>query len=134
MRAASSAALRAPFTATVATGTPGGICMVESAASKPESGPLEQGTPITGSRVCAADTPANAADMPAKAITTRIPSFSAFRIVSAVSSGVRCAERTRTSEGICRSVSASSQSSTVSRSLGLPQIIRTDAWTWLISG
>jgi outer membrane murein-binding lipoprotein Lpp len=119
--------LRAPFTATAATGVPGGICRVESAASTPASGPLAQGTPITGRSVCAAATPASAADIPAKAMIARKPSFSAFFAASAVSSGVRWAESTRTCEPMPSSASASSQSSTSSRSFGLPQTSNTEA-------
>ena len=55
---ASSAAFLPPFTATVATGTPEGICAVLSSASIPPSPPEATGTPITGSTVSAAAAPA----------------------------------------------------------------------------
>ena len=42
-----------------ATGTPPGIWSVDRMASSPESGLLGIGTPITGSVVCAAQTPAS---------------------------------------------------------------------------
>ena len=59
MRAASTAAFFALSTPTVATGTPGGICTIESSASSPSSTDIDErsGTPITGSSVCAATTP-----------------------------------------------------------------------------
>ena len=58
MRAARAAALRALSTPTHATGTPGGICTIESSASSPSPTLIEErrGTPITGSVVCAATT------------------------------------------------------------------------------
>src|SRR6185437_5822705 len=62
MRAASTAALRALSTPTVATGTPGGICAIASRASRPSSMLRldRSGTPITGRSVCAATTPGGA--------------------------------------------------------------------------
>ena len=50
IRAASSPALRAPSIATVATGTPLGICTIESRLSSPSSLLSDTGTPITGRR------------------------------------------------------------------------------------
>ena len=44
--------------ATVATGTPLGICTVDNSESRPLSAELCIGTPITGRMVCAATTPA----------------------------------------------------------------------------
>ena len=59
MRAASTAALRALSTPTQATGTPGGICAIDSSASSPPATDVDDvsGTPITGRSVCAATTP-----------------------------------------------------------------------------
>ena len=75
MRAASTAAFFALSTPTVATGTPGGICTIESSASSPSSTDIDErsGTPITGSSVCAATTPGSAAARPAPQISTRRP-------------------------------------------------------------
>ena len=49
--AARMAALRAPLMATVATGTPGGICTMESSESSPPRSEVRMGTPITGRSV-----------------------------------------------------------------------------------
>ena len=84
-------------TPTVATGMPGGICTVESSASKPESGELASGTPITGSVECAATAPARCAAPPAPHTITRKPFASASRLKRAASSGLRCADSTRMS-------------------------------------
>src|SRR5437660_1204737 len=53
MRAANTAALRALSTPTHATGTPGGICEIDSSASRPPATEvrLVSGTPITGRSV-----------------------------------------------------------------------------------
>ena len=50
-------ALRAPPTATVATGTPAGICTIDSSESSPSRCLSGTGTPITGSGVTAASMP-----------------------------------------------------------------------------
>jgi hypothetical protein len=57
MRTASSPALRALPMATVATGTPAGICTIESRESMPSRCLSGTGTPITGSGVTAASMP-----------------------------------------------------------------------------
>jgi len=57
MRAARMPALRAPSIATVATGTPFGICTIESSESRPSRFFSETGTPITGNVVTAASIP-----------------------------------------------------------------------------
>ena len=66
IRAASTAALRALSTPTQATGTPGGICAIDSSASRPPAADVARsaGTPITGRSVCAATTPGSAAERP----------------------------------------------------------------------
>ena len=51
MRTASRPALRAPPIETVATGTPAGICTMESSESMPSRYFSGTGTPITGSGV-----------------------------------------------------------------------------------
>jgi hypothetical protein len=53
IRAASAPALRAPSTPTQATGTPGGICTMDSSASRPSRtlAAERSGTPITGRSV-----------------------------------------------------------------------------------
>ncbi len=61
---------------TVATGTPGGICAIESSASRPPAALrwLVSGTPITGRSVWAAASDAgSAAESPAAAMITRRP-------------------------------------------------------------
>ena len=80
MRAASTAAFLALSTPTHATGTPGGICAIESRASSPPATDIDEvsGTPMTGSSVCAATTPGSAADRPAPAMITRRPRIFAF--------------------------------------------------------
>ena len=68
--AASSAAFRAPGSpiATVATGTPAGICAIESSESRPFSAFDWIGTPITGSSVFDAVMPGRCAAPPAPAM------------------------------------------------------------------
>ena len=83
--------------ATVATGTPLGICTIDSSASIPLSGVAAIGTPMTGSGENAATTPGSAAAPPAAAISTRRPREAALLAHSSVRRGVRCAEATTTS-------------------------------------
>jgi len=81
MRAASTAALRALSTPTQATGTPGGICEIESSASRPPAIEVLEvsGTPITGRSVWAATTPGRAADRPAlERARLKSPAFEGF--------------------------------------------------------
>ena len=72
MLTASRAALIAPALpmASVATGTPPGICTIDSSESSPCSAWLSTGTPSTGSRVCAATMPGRWAAPPAPAMMT----------------------------------------------------------------
>ena len=51
IRTASRPALRPPPMPTVATGTPAGICTIDSRLSMPSSWSSARGTPITGSGV-----------------------------------------------------------------------------------
>ncbi len=84
MRAASTAALRALSTPTQATGTPGGICEIESSASSPPATDVDDvsGTPITGRSLCAATTPGSAAERPAPAmITLQAPLARGLRVL-----------------------------------------------------
>ena len=73
MRTASRPALRAPLTAIVATGTPLGICTMESRLSRPSRCDSATGTPITGRVVTEASIPGRWAAPPAPAISTRRP-------------------------------------------------------------
>jgi hypothetical protein len=73
MRTASSPALRAPATDTVATGTPPGIWTIDSSESMPSRWRSGTGTPITGSGVTEASIPGRWAAPPAPAISTRSP-------------------------------------------------------------
>ena len=73
MRTASSPALRALPTATVATGTPAGICTMDSRESMPSRYFSATGTPITGSGVTAASMPGRWAAPPAPAMITDSP-------------------------------------------------------------
>ena len=73
MRTASSPALRALPTPTVATGMPSGICTIDSSESSPSSCCSGTGTPITGSDVIDAVMPGRCAAPPAPAMITRRP-------------------------------------------------------------
>src|SRR3954447_16881197 len=122
MRAASTAAFFALSTPTVATGTPGGICTIESSASSPSRTLFEErsGTPITGSSVCAAQTPGSAAARPATAISTFSPRPAADSQYSATAFGARWAERTSNSHAMPRASSSSIAACIRSRSDSLP--------------
>ena len=111
--------------ATVATGMPAGICTVASKESIPCSEVDGIGTPMTGSVVCAAITPARCAAPPAPAMITRIPRAAALRAYSAVRSGERCADVTSISYSIPNSSSAFADSRMMSRSESLPITIET---------
>jgi len=99
MLAASKAAFTAPAfpMARVPTGTPAGICTMERRESKPPRARLSTGTPRTGRAVWAAVMPGRWAAPPAPAMITWIPRSSAVLAYSAMRSGVRWAETTRTS-------------------------------------
>ncbi len=73
MRTASRPAFRAAPTATVATGTPAGICTMDSSESSPSRCFSGTGTPMTGSGVTAASMPGRCAAPPAPAMITRRP-------------------------------------------------------------
>jgi hypothetical protein len=79
---------------TVATGTPGGICTVESSASHPFRADESIGTPMTGSDVWAATTPARCAAAPAPMMNTFTPRPGASDTRRITRSGDRCADAT----------------------------------------
>src|SRR4249919_3317834 len=90
-----------------ATGTPDGICTIESSESIPPRSDVLIGTPMTGSSVYAAITPGRAAALPAPAMMTRTPRNAAVDAYSATPRGSRCAESTFISKVIARSSSSS---------------------------
>ena len=96
MRTASRPALRAPPMETVATGTPAGICTMDSNESMPSRYFSGTGTPMTGNGVTDASMPGRCAAPPAPAMMTRIPRPAALGgVVGHQPAGVRCAETTR---------------------------------------
>ena len=90
---------------TVATGTPGGICTVDSRASSPLSADESIGTPITGSVVCAATTPARCAAAPAPTMNAFTPRGAASSTSRMTRAGERCADATVISHVMPSSVS-----------------------------
>ena len=114
-------AFLAPPRATVATGTPAGICSMESTESHP-SIEFEDliGTPITGRGETDATIPGRWAAPPAPAIITLIPLRWAFEEKSISRPGVLCAETTVTSWPTPNSSSASHAPAMTSRSESEP--------------
>mmetsp|Transcript_28865 Transcript_28865/g.73654 ORF Transcript_28865/g.73654 Transcript_28865/m.73654 type:complete len:268 (+) Transcript_28865:559-1362(+) len=127
MRTASSPALAALPIATVATGTPLGICTMDSSASRPSRcAPAGlTGTPTTGSGVMAATMPGRCAAPPAPAMMTLMPRLCAVRAYSNMRSGVRCADTTDTSHPMPNSSSTWAAAFMVGRSLSLPMMMPT---------
>jgi hypothetical protein len=127
MATAISPALVAPASpmAMVATGTPAGICTIDSNESIPSRARLWMGTPITGTMVCPATIPGRWAAPPAPAITTFRPRSSALAAYSAIQSGVRWAETTLHSWGTPNSVRTVAARFIVSQSESLPMITPT---------
>lgn len=82
---------------TVATGTPAGICTMESSESMPSRWRSGTGTPITGSGVTLASMPGRCAAPPAPAMTTRRPRSAAVEPQAIISCGIRWAETTSAS-------------------------------------
>lgn len=78
MRTANRPALRPPATDTVATGTPAGICTIDSSESRPSRCLSGTGTPMTGSGVTEASIPGRCAAPPAPAMSTRSPRSAAL--------------------------------------------------------
>ncbi len=105
---------------TVATGTPGGICTMDSSESRPLSDLLSIGTPMTGSVVNAAVTPGRCAAPPAPAMMTRRPRFAAPPAYSSSPCGSRWAEMTLASLAMPNSASASAAAFIVGQSESLP--------------
>ena len=126
IRTARRAAFLAPLTATVATGTPLGIWTMASSESRPPRLARATGTPITGSGVAAARTPARWAAPPAAAMSTWTPRSAAVRANSMASSGVRWAEMTRTSTGTPNERRVWTASSMIDASDELPMTMATD--------
>src|SRR5213593_3384045 len=118
IRAASQAAFFAPASpmATVATGTPAGICTIEYRESTPPRCCVGTGTPITGRSVHAATTPGRWAAPPAAAMTTLSPRSRAVVAHSITPRGLRCAEHTFISCVKPRSSSTLTQDSISGRS------------------
>src|SRR5215218_7863269 len=125
MRTASSPALRPPPMLTVATGTPAGICTIDSRLSRPPRCSSGRGTPMTGSGVDAATIPGRCAAPPAPAMTTRIPRPAALSAYSSIRRGVRCAETTCASYGTSKSSSTSAAGCIIGQSESLPMTIPT---------
>ena len=114
------------FNATVPTGTPLGICKIESTESQP-SIELDDliGTPITGNTVTEATIPGKCAAPPAPAIITFNPLSLAVAAYSIILCGVRCADTTVTSCGISKCLRISEAACITFKSLSLPIIIPT---------
>src|SRR5262252_3252932 len=127
IRTASSPALRAPPTATVATGTPAGIDTMDSSESSPSRCLSGTGTPITGSGVTAASMPGRWAAPPAPAMITRSPRPAAADPYSIISCGIRCADTTSASWGTPNSSSAAAAASITGQSESLPMTTPTRA-------
>ena len=98
MRTASRPALRALPIATVATGTPAGICTIDSSESRPSSWSSGTGTPITGQR---GHRRGHAREMRGAAGAgddhAQTPIGGRARAYSNIASGVRCADTIRAS-------------------------------------
>mmetsp|Transcript_28814 Transcript_28814/g.85272 ORF Transcript_28814/g.85272 Transcript_28814/m.85272 type:complete len:220 (-) Transcript_28814:1395-2054(-) len=127
MRTASSPALAAFPIATVATGTPLGICTIDSSASSPSRcAPAGfTGTPITGSAVIAATMPGRWAAPPAPAMMALSPRAAAVLAYSIIRSGVRCADTTVSSSGTPNSSSTAAAAFMVARSESDPMMMPT---------
>src|SRR5882724_2570294 len=127
IEAARSAALTAPDLpmASVPTGTPPGICAMESNESRPLSVFDSTGTPRTGRTVFEAVMPGRWAAPPAPAMMTSMPRFSALKAYSKSRSGVRWAETTFVSCGTPSSPSVLEANFMVSQSEPEPMMMPT---------
>src|SRR5713226_2052931 len=127
MEAARSAALTAPDLpmASVPTGTPPGICAIESSESRPFRAFDSTGTPRTGRTVFEAVMPGRWAAPPAPAMMTSMPRFSAVEAYSKSRSGVRWAETTRVSCGTPRALRVLEANFMVSQSEPDPMMMPT---------
>ena len=93
---ANSAAFDAPASpmANVATGTPRGICTIDSSESSPRRYLDGIGTPSTGMTVLEASMPGRCAAPPAPAMMAFRPRSRALSAYANISSGMRCADST----------------------------------------
>ena len=119
---ANSPAFAAPASpmAKVATGMPLGIWTIDSSESSPRRYFDGTGTPSTGTVVLAASMPGRCAAPPAPAMIARSPRGSASSAYSNMSSGIRCADRTRVSNGTPKASSCAAACFITSQSLSLP--------------
>ena len=102
--------------ANVPTGTPPGICAMESSESSPLRACDSTGTPSTGRILCAATMPGRCAAPPAPAMMISPPRPSAAPAYSAIQAGVRWAETMRHSCGTLNSARISAECRIVSQS------------------
>jgi hypothetical protein len=114
--------------AIVATGTPPGICAVESSASNPFKEEESIGTPITGRAEWAATVPAKWAAPPAPAIKIATPFLSASEIYLRVQSGDRWAEVIANSCVTPNSFNTTAACSITAKSDSLPMTILTNGF------
>src|SRR5690625_3472201 len=128
MEQASSAALRAPASPmpSVPTGTPAGICTMDSSESTPASADVRTGTPSTGRVVHVAIMPGRWAAPPAAAMMTLKPSSRALLANSRSRSGVRWADTILTMCPTPNSRRSPSAGAMTGQSLRLP--ITTATW------
>mmetsp|Transcript_32900 Transcript_32900/g.82955 ORF Transcript_32900/g.82955 Transcript_32900/m.82955 type:complete len:259 (-) Transcript_32900:1521-2297(-) len=125
MRAARSPALVLLPMATVATGTPRGICRMDRTLSTPSRCLRGTGTPMTGRGVMAATMPGRCAAPPAPAMMHRRPRLAADLEYSNMRCGVRCALITVTSTPIPKDSSVSAAAAMVGRSESEPMMMPT---------
>ena len=125
--AAKMPALVPPSRATVATGTPEGICRMLNTESHPSMlFRLLMGTPMTGRGVSDAVMPGKCAAPPAPAMITPTPRSAAPRAYSTMRSGVRWADTTVISHATPSSRSTFWAPSITGKSLALPMMMPTD--------
>mmetsp|Transcript_9410 Transcript_9410/g.31879 ORF Transcript_9410/g.31879 Transcript_9410/m.31879 type:complete len:254 (-) Transcript_9410:364-1125(-) len=125
VRTARRPALVALPMATVATGTPRGICTMDSSESFPLRVEVFTGTPTTGSGVMAATMPGRCAAPPAPAMITLRPRSRASLAYETRRSGVRCAETMVTSKGTPKCCRTSAAPFIVGRSESEPMMTPT---------
>src|SRR5436190_14323235 len=127
MAVAKRAALIAPALpiAKVPTGTPPGICAIESSESRPCNALDSTGTPRTGNAVFEAHMPGRWAAPPAPAMITSSPRSAALSAYSKSQSGVRCAETTFDSNGTASASSCAAACCIVSQSDCEPMMMPT---------
>src|SRR5690349_8750083 len=135
MDTASNAALIAPGLpmASVPTGTPPGICTMDSNESSPFNDADSIGTPSTGSDVFAAHTPGRCAAPPAAAMITSSPRGTAVERYSNNASGARCAEIACASHGTFSASSCAAQCCITSQSDLLPMRMPTNVFVFSVA-